>query len=403
MRTASSIAVDLRALRTRVAAIDPAVMEAEACASLVGELAAVGKACDAARARLAARAELGGAHRRRGFVDAADWLATEAGVSSTQARRELDTAVGVEQCPQTREALSAGEVSLAQASEIAKTESARRGSEAELLDTARRATLRVLKHDAQRRRLEGLDPDELARRQHRARHFRRWRDDLGMLRFAGALGPIEGTAFLSRLDARTEQLRRAARREGEEESWEAHAADALVELGAEVPDGAGAKSPKSPTRAEVVLVCDINALRRGHATDGEPCHVVGAGPVPVSAVRDALDHDAFLKVAFHDGVSIHKIKHFGRHLKAELRTALELGPPPLFDGKQCGCGCGKRFKVQVDHIDPVANGGPTSMANLNPLVANEHAAKTERDRAAGLLRRRKKPDPPMRTDGRDPP
>ena len=44
----------------------------------------------------------------------------------------------------------------------------------------------------------------------------------------------------------------------------------------------------------------------------------------------AVEHDAFLKVAFHDGKDIHKIKHFGRHINAELRTALELGSPPEF-------------------------------------------------------------------------
>ena len=50
-----------------------------------------------------------------------------------------------------------------------------------------------------------------------------------------------------------------------------------------------------------------------------------------------------------------------------------------------GDDCGKQHKLQIDHINPVANGGPTEFANLNPRVPREHADKTERDRRAGLL------------------
>jgi hypothetical protein len=77
--------------------------------------------------------------------------------------------------------------------------------------------------------------------------------------------------------------------------------------------------------------------------------------------------------------------HFGRHLKAEVRTALELGRAPEFDGPRCSCGCGKRYKLQNDHVRPLAAGGPTCLANLQPLVPGEHVEKTARDRRAGLL------------------
>ena len=35
-----------------------------------------------------------------------------------------------------------------------------------------------------------------------------------------------------------------------------------------------------------------------------------------------------LKVVLHDGVEIKKVAHLGRHRRAELETALELGSPP---------------------------------------------------------------------------
>jgi hypothetical protein len=261
-----------------------------------------------------------------------------------------------------------------------KTEAVQPGSESNLLATAKSVPLRALKEKAQHQRLTAIDPDELRRRQRKARHARHWRDEMGMTRISGAFVPEVGAALLGRLDKVTENMRREARRAGEEEPWEAHAADALASL----VMGGGESAHR--TNTDVVFVCDLNAYRRGSAEEGEICHVINGGPVPVDTVKEAVEHDAFVKVAFHDGVDISKIKHFGRHIKAELRTALELGRPPEFLGERCACGCGKRYKLQHDHIDPVAHGGPTAQANIQPLVPKEHVAKTERDRRAGLLR-----------------
>jgi len=107
--------------------------------------------------------------------------------------------------------------------------------------------------------------------------------------------------------------------------------------------------------------------------------------VPVSTVREALDDDGFLKAVIHDGVRIDTVVHYGRHIKAELRTALELGQPPDFDGITCVDGCGRRYNLEWDHVDPVANLGPTSFENLEPRCWSHHQDKTERDRSAGLL------------------
>ena len=43
----------------------------------------------------------------------------------------------------------------------------------------------------------------------------------------------------------------------------------------------------------------------------------------------------------------------------------------------------------IDHIDPVANQGPTSYENLAARCYPHHREKTDRDRAAGLLDGRK--------------
>lgn len=213
-----------------------------------------------------------------------------------------------------------------------------------------------------------------------ARELRHWRDEIGMICFRGALPPEVGVPFVNRLDAECDRLRRAARRTGNSEPRAAHAADALVRL----VGGGGRGRARA---ADLVIVCDLNAWRRGVALDGEPCHLVGGGPIPVDLARE-LSRDAFVKVVLHDGVGIHTVCHLGRHIPAELRTALDLGPPPQFDGAGCADGCGSRYGLQWDHVNPVANHGPTSFANLQARCFSCHAEKTERDRRAGLLRRR---------------
>ncbi|MGH9266211.1 MAG: HNH endonuclease signature motif containing protein, partial [Acidimicrobiales bacterium] len=218
-------------------------------------------------------------------------------------------------------------------------------------------------------------PDELHRRQHRAREFRHWRDAEGMIRVAGALPPEVGVPLMNRLDTETDRIRRATK---DPEPRTAHAADALVAM----LRGDGTAKRGS---TDLVLVCDIAAFRRGHAHEREPCHIVGGGPVPVPVVR-RLAADAFVKVLLHDGVRIDTVAHLGRHIPAELRTALELGQPPHFDGVECvEPGCGRRYGLEWDHVDPVAHGGPTSYDNLRARCWPHHRAKTERDRAAGLL------------------
>lgn len=201
-----------------------------------------------------------------------------------------------------------------------------------------------------------------------------------MIRFSGALEPVVGVALMNRIDAHTDRLRREARAAGRgDASREAHGADALVAM---VSGHARAKAMAS--RAELVIVCDRRAYARGYTDGDEVCHVVGGGRVRVAEARKLAEGDAFVKAVVHDGTRIDTVVHFGRHISAQLRTALELGQPPGFDGASC-VDCGRRWGLQWDHVDPLANGGPTSMANLRPRCCFCHAEKTERDRKAGLL------------------
>jgi hypothetical protein len=301
-----------------------------------------------------------------------------AGASPSEARVALETVADAP--PATAAALASGELSLAQAREVVAAERAAPGSEAALLRVARSESLRGLKDAARKVRVAAIDVEELHRRQRLARSVRHWRDELGMVCFAGALTPEVGVPFVTRLDAETDRMRRAG---GRVEPREAYAAEAFAAL---VSGGGGGRG----ARADVVYVCDVRAARRGHAHPGEPCHVVGGGPVPVSLIDDVAD--PFVKAVLHDGVRIETVAHYGRHIPAHLRTALELGAVPELDGVRCvELGCHRRYGLEWDHVDPVANGGRTELANLVPRCWPHHREKTERDRRAGLLHGREPP------------
>ncbi len=364
-------------LREALAGLEPGLFSAADCARLAEEMAVTEKACAAARLLCSARAVRAGAHKERGFSDGAAWMARQIGNTGQAARRELMTASSLDECPETRAALLAGEVSLEQAGEIARSREEDPTAEADLLEVARRGDLTRLRERARERSLSGADPEQLHRQQLAARHFRHFRDGLGMVCFSGALTPEVGLGFLRRLELATERARRAARRDGAVlEPFERSAADAFAAL-------VSGEDAKRPDRRELVIVCDLNAWRRGHAHDGEPCHLVGGGPLPVEEVR-RLGEDAFVKAVLHDGVVIHTVRHFGRHLPAELRTALDLGPVPAFSGAECAR-CGRRWGLEYDHVIPVANEGETAYGNLQALCWQDHRDKTERDRRAGLL------------------
>ncbi len=303
----------------------------------------------------------------------AEFLARVNGSTARAARTAMDAVQGVVVAPATKEALLAGEVSLAQAAAIVSVP----GHERELLELARTKSLGPVKDAARKHHLAAIDPEELHARQVDAQRFRSWKNDLGNIAFAASC-PRGGGAVREPPRRRDRpvlacrQSRGATKRPRE---WHAARAFAQVIAG----NGSG-----KAAAADVVIVCDLNAYRRGHAQAGEPCHIVDGGPIPVSVVRE-LAEDAFLKAVLHDGVNVHTVAHFGRHRPAVLQTALDLGAAPAFEGVTC-TDCDRKYHLQWDHVDPCANGGVTSLGNLTPRCPPCHHAKTERDRKHGLLR-----------------
>jgi hypothetical protein len=501
-------------VREGVLACDFSVLSGEDCAQLLSQLSVTAKVLEAARLALAERAVACGQHTKEGYGEPASWLARQSGSSQKAAKDELALAAALQGFAATAAALSSGQISVAQAGEIARALKEVPDGEEELLDLARQSDLNKVQAAARELVLRKSSPEDLRKRQRAARHFSSWQGELGMIHFRGALTEEVGLPFLNQLGEATARLRRQARRQGSQESYAAQAADALAGLvaaGAGVsgllegvvpagssggqpgggspepsepagaasgqgaspsPTGASPTGPTDPNsadsspngatgasstdpnsadsspngpspsagtasagqddapagwpahcgpppesceerlfapgddgpaarppgqgavlknsrRTDLVVVVDINAWRRGYGLPGEVCHILGGGPIPVSLARE-LGEDAFLKAVLHDGVDILRVKHFGRYRPAELQTALDLGPVPAFSGRAC-VQCGRRVGLEHDHVNPVANNGPTEYANLADLCWYCHDLKTARDRNAGLLKSRAGP------------
>jgi hypothetical protein len=122
---------------------------------------------------------------------------------------------------------------------------------------------------------------------------------------------------------------------------------------------------------------------RGGAVDGEVCEIPGVGPVDVAWVRELIG-SAFLTAVIKRGKDILTVAHLGRHIPAEVRTAL------LVSGRECDVeGCNNRGYLERDHTHDYAQGGPTSFANLGWLCYLHHRRKSSgwllgpRDAATG--------------------
>jgi hypothetical protein len=386
---AANVVEASRALREALRGFDPGRFSGAECAQIADELATSEKACSTGRLLAAARAVALGAHRERGVADPVAWVARQAGTTGHQAKDALELARSLDMHPETRAALLSGAVSVAQAREIAKAGNELPGQEHDLLEVAKHGDLGKLREAVRQRTFSSASPEQLHRRQLAARRFRHWRDALGMICFDGALPPETGLPFVARIEREAVRRHRLSKQAGAAEHFESHAADALVAL-----YEAGGDGKRNP-RTDLVIVCDLYAWRRGHAHEGEPCHLIGGGPIPVDLAKE-LATDAFLKVVLHDGVNVHQVHHAGRRYTAQLRTALDIGPVPAFEGRAC-VDCQRTWGLEYDHDDPIAHTGPTSYANVKARCRPCHAEKTERDRAAGLLAKRataRGPDPP---------
>jgi hypothetical protein len=342
-----------------------------------------------AKTLLAARVDESGIWQRAGDRSAPEYLARKSGSALGAARTSLETSKRVRTLPQTRSAMRRGELSRAQADEIAGAASADPGAERSLLDSVAGSSLNELRERCARTRAAAdPDPDATQRRIHQERRLRRWTDPEGAWNLSARGTPDAGARFNTLLDPIIDELFGAARREGHRESREAYAFDALIELarrrgrpaatpapggGADAAPGEGpGRQParsSSPTHLALMRI-DLEALVRGRTEGDELCEVAGVGPIPVRTARGLLG-ESIVKLVITNGIDVANVTHLGRGPTVAQRVAL------LWSSTGCVvAGCSRTVGIQTDHRVPWADDRVTELANLDRLCSHHHNLKT---------------------------
>lgn len=350
-------------LRNDVSSMDADALDASDAAELVETFAEIERLANAGRTIAGRAIEKSRLWWQQGYRTPAQWMASRAQTTVGAAVSTLETGRKLEGLPETREAFKAGTLSSFQAGEIARAAAETPDAERSLLDVARTQTVAALRERCREVIAASVGDDDADERIHRSRYLRHWSDADGAVRLDARLTPDAGARLIATIDARSRELRERARRAGAKERREAYAADALVELSNQ--DGSG-------PRGVVHVHVDEAAWTRGRTKNGEVCRVSGLGPVSVAAAR-RLASDGIVKTVLSDGADVRAVAHLGRTIPARLRTALEARDQTCVVPE-----CDEREGLEIDHIVPMAEGGPTKLDNLARLCRWHHSLKTHR-------------------------
>ena len=357
----TSFAIARDALEGVAREFDASTMTGDDTRRAVDELGVIRRLAEALLAKTAKRVA---ERTAKSEPNAAAAVARSLGVTPGEVRAAIGTAAQLERLPATDAAVRAGRLSPGQAKMIADTASKNPAAAPELLAAAELGLVPL--RDAciaARARVE--DPGARRKRHHRARELRMWTDADGMVAGRFRLSPETGAQVKAKIDAEVQHIFRA-RKGGEHERHDAYAADALAAFVLN-PTERGAKHDPNAT---VHIVIDHGALMRSSAADGEVCEIPGVGPVDVNWVRELLG-SAFLTAIITRGKDITTVAHLGRHVPAEIQTAL------IVSGRECDIeGCYQRGHLERDHDHGYAKGGPTAYWNMRWFCSGDHRRKT---------------------------
>ncbi len=349
-----------------MAGFEPACLDGEAAVRALELFGEIERLAAAGKALAAHRVEATRIWQSRGVRSAAHLVAAACGSSVRSAVEALETARRLDELPATAEALRAGKLSSAQASSIVSAAGDRPEAEAALVAAAESESLPALQERCRAVRAEGKEALAAYERIRAERYLRHWTDGDGAFCLQARLCPDDGAKVLAAIDAYRPGIFATARRDGRREPYQAYAADALVALAGSACGEGRAKGP----RAMVHVRVDHAALVRGHVEGGETCDIPGVGPIPVATAR-ALAADCILKVLVTKGVDVVAVGHGGRSIPAHLRTALEARDPVCVIP-----GCSERKGLEIDHLLPWAEHGPTTLDNLARACRFHHYLKT---------------------------
>ena len=426
-------------LAALVAELEPGCLSGADAKGLYGAFVFAERLCVAGKTLLAPRIDASGIWRDDGHRNAASLLASVEGISPGQARSTLELGHHLDALPDTEEAIRAGRLSRPKATEVVGVALLDPESEAQLLDGAEDQPLHQVKERCQRARAASVrnDPISATKRIYAARSFTSWSDTEGAFCYQGRDTADRGAQILNHISFVAKGLRRQRKADkagadtagadtaGCDEPERALRADAFFAIvnragtragtrkgtgsspgvpggstvdpdidpdlylddvdpdvdpdsvdGSEI-DGSGEDAlPDSfslidrPPPCSVMVRVDLDALLRGETRPGELCELDGQGPIPPLMARD-MANDSFLRFIFHRSEDIRAISHFGRTINKSLRTAL------VHRDRTCVVPeCGVSFGLEIDHILPMAEGGPTTIDNLALLCHHHHFLKT---------------------------
>ena len=355
------------ALEVAARDFDPSACSGAETVAFLEKLGAIRRLTDGMVAKAAKRIEDTAEHTRHTDRSAAELCARLTGVSSGEAKRAIEVVAKLEALPATDAAVRAGRLSARATDLIVAAASEDPTIERELIKAAAKGMV-PLRDAVIAARARREDEAARAKRQHAARSFRMWSTPDGMVEGHFKVTPQVGGAIKAVVDKGTGKRFRDARSSGVRESQDAYAADAFAD--AVVGDPGGAPAKAGGWSAHVLI--DHEALVRGNAIEGETCEIPGVGPVSVEWVRQLLG-SAFVTAIVKKGKDFTTVAHFGRHIPAELRTAM------IVSGRECSIeGCSGREYLELDHCEiDYGKGGPTARFNLAWLCSIHHTKKTQ--------------------------
>ena len=226
-----------------VSELDPDCVSGRAARELWAEFDRIERLGSAGKTLLARRIAASHQRDREGTRSAAESLARKAGSSTAAAKDAMDTSHRLAELPGVEGALRRGELSHAQAAAISSAAEADPSAEQRLLELAPRVSLAELREECARvKAAADPDPEATNRRIHAQRRLRHYRDGEGGWNLSARGTAQAGAAFLTVLNAITDAIFSASRRDGRREPVEAYAFDALMAM---ADHAAGGEQPAS--------------------------------------------------------------------------------------------------------------------------------------------------------------
>ena len=325
--------------------------------------------------------------RTDGGAGAGEVLRDQLGVTNQEAKHLSQVAHNLEEMPNTRAKMAAGEITLANATALAaaaKECGARQVDEdAGLLAEAAAANPDDFRKSSRQFANEHSEDrgEKLLERQRRRRKVNLvWSRDLEMGVLHAELDPISFGQVRQALDKRTDLLRR------EDSGGDVHPdevrtnaqrrADALVELltgrrahtWEPLPDGGG--SGKDPTQLVVVADLGVVDASRPNGT----CEILGTGPVPPSVLEN-LSPDTSLSGIIFGGKG--RVLWLGRNQR--LGNGAQRLAAAVRD-KGCVRCDAPPHRTELHHLRDWYDGGPTDIDNLASLCGPHHRELQEHNR-----------------------